>query len=192
MHFCTDASSAAGLSADPADPRIAEEISKYAGKIAKCGEYLDVADAELFAQEHQKYLAIIFDTREDLEPVPAMRILDSRMPASLGLEGPEEIHRESPKQWCLLSTNALYDPESLRNHWLPCFFREGMNKATWDTLRSQIESDTRQELQDIEAWIVQLSNQKPQKKKKKTTEEFDLKERQKQSLFLQAVSFHEP
>ena len=91
-----------------------------------------------------------------------------------------------------MSTNALYDPESLRNHWLPCFFREGMNKATWDTLRSQIESDTRQELQDIEAWIVQLSNQKPQKKKKKTTEEFDLKERQKQSLFLQAVSFHEP
>ena len=48
-------------------------------------------------------------------------------------EGPEpvEINPTDPHAWVIVSCNVNYDPDGVKNHWLPGFFREQISPDEW-------------------------------------------------------------
>ena len=122
------------------------KIIEYASKVRTTGQWLDVTDAAIFTDVHESDLVVGTDPfqGDELAFQPVSEYFTQHIP-SLIFTGIDSINRASPHTWCLLSTNAKFQQDGLRNHWVVGYFREQLNEASFKELT--VETCKREEKQ---------------------------------------------
>ena len=115
------------------DESTASLISEYASLVLRPGFYLEAVDAEIFVHNTGGRLVIGVDNAD----MP-MSLKDSAdLSAHLSEDQEKEelpINRNDPLTWVLVSCNANYAPNGMKNHWVPGFFKEQIRPDEWNRL----------------------------------------------------------
>ena len=116
----------------PADLDMQTMILKYAEIVKRPCTYLEAVDAEVYATQSGKSLAVAVDSAGVLEVKPSMSYWNGVIDAPIDVP---EIDPEDPDWWVLLSCNANYDPYAdTRNHWVPAFYKGQLSSEDFFSL----------------------------------------------------------
>lgn len=137
----------------------ASQIQKYVFTIQTSGFYLELIDAECFALQHDRELAIAVD--QPGEPLFFQRSL-VHWKLSAGVENlvVPELDFSDKKIWCLVSCNATYDPNvNLRNHWMPAFHKGTIPSDVYFALTVEKQSKVRGQIRATKNRLRELEEQ---------------------------------
>lgn len=129
--FCTGPYSHTALG-DRGSPEVAAQIMRYAGKLAEEGMWLDYLDAGLAADKYEANVYFVVHIPGDLEIVDLRNYIEQR--TKLNLEALDPCDRSSKTSWLFLSCSVNYDPNCIKNHWIPCVFKEQVTPEQYDEL----------------------------------------------------------
>jgi hypothetical protein len=132
--------------------------------VATNGFYVDVVDAQLLAEHFRARLFIVVDKNIDqLEFQIVDHYLSTMLPKGMHFDGldPDEEIEPSEGDWCLLSCNALYDPDGVHNHWVPLVLKTGVPDSVWIDVTAGSQSKVSFQLAEAEcaefALLTQLA-----------------------------------
>lgn len=137
-------------------PLIQQCMEKYAQKVATTGQYLDLADAQLMAEEHLGEVVLIIDDVNLQGPLLLAETLAEMVPG-LQKEG-SEINRSSKQTWVLVSCCATFEAGADRNHWIPGFFREQLGDPLYEHLTKGSIDEEAAMMETIQAELTELDD----------------------------------
>ena len=113
------------------------------------GYHLDVLDGQLAAEKNGKILSVVVDSADGNPIVQTSRdFFAGMLPPGTFQEGCP-IDRFSEDSWCLVSCNAGYKQNEVRNHWCPAFFREQLSPEILPHLTVKGPRSWKQKLKDL-------------------------------------------
>ena len=137
--------------------RVEGKIASYAERVGQSGFFLDLLDGMLFATKMEKELALILDTGDrSSKPILARDHISQLLPPELAIEPSHPFDPKSKNWWCLVSCNALHDPEGVANHWVPAIFREQLTEDEEFLLSAEATRKCRREVIDKRGKIYHL------------------------------------
>ena len=87
--------------------------------------------------------------------MPASHILSMSLPEDVSLQAPKKDAFQ--QHWCLVSTNAMYDPSANRNHWLPALSRKQVeDESMWTALTTTEREMTEDRIQELQEQLRQV------------------------------------
>ena len=107
-------------------------------------------ESYLCAQQYEKELYIIVQMGHKLEISSVVGFLPNQEPGLDVPHYPHECQRDSKKTWLLLSCAADFNPEfTVRNHWLPCYFKEQLTEMQWTAMTQGLEDQLDKDIAPI-------------------------------------------
>ena len=136
------------------------KIEMYAKTVAGVPEkYLEFLDGYLCSMLSDKYLSLIIDKEADLEISSVKDYLKGAAPHIDTDDDPRPMDRSSKDSWLLLAVSADYNPKSMvKNHWIPCFFKEQVSAKAWEQMTTDFFSKLNREIQDLQERLSALEN----------------------------------
>lgn len=133
-----------------------EFIERYAAKVARKGYYLDILDAELFACRCDVRLSIMLHSKDGLSAGLVSKHLETFLPDDVRIDYGSSDPERKPDDWCLLSCNAVYDPEGVRNHWVPVFYKDSLSDEHWHALTASVQTQQSLEIASLKTRELEL------------------------------------
>lgn len=144
LHHSGDSFAALAEGADA--HTIASRMERYAAYVADSGVYLEIVDAELFANQEGKQVSIIGhwpDRRMEVKhSVDYWSVLLEDTVAYFGEPAPLDCK----EAWCFIATNASFDADNpMRNDWCVGYFKEAIPETDYVNLTAGTRSKNEEE-----------------------------------------------
>ena len=137
--------------------KMANDIRAYAGKVASDAFWLDWVDGVLFAENCDKTLGFITHCRAKGAPLTISHANDSlRQIPGLEAEGGNHAVERTSDTWLVMACNVGYDPRGPCNHWIPCVFKEVVQKSTYDELVHQQVASLKVQIASLQSDLLDI------------------------------------
>ena len=138
----------------PAEMDVRSMILKYAEIVKRPATHLEAVDAEVYATQYGKSLAVAVDSAGVLEVKPSMSYWNEVIDTPIDVP---EIDPQNPDWWVLLSCNANYDPYAdSRNHWVPAFYKGQLSSDDFFKLTVEKKIQVRAEYRKKRDELIEL------------------------------------
>lgn len=129
-----------------------DRMRVYADSIVTPGFWLDIPDAALLSEHHQKRLFVAVD-KPVLEFQSVVHYLSSTLPEDMRFEDDEETTSPRPGDFALLSCNAVYNTMGEHNHYMPLILKGGVQESVWHQLTTVNQAELALKIEELNGKI---------------------------------------